>query len=121
MTGIGEFLRDLQDRKNLSMRDAAKAIGVSYSRYNEILLGRSRNTGKPTRPSATFLGKVSRYYEVPLPVLLEKAGLTEAISGPDEEESELLKIYRGLSPVARSLGLSILRTIETQDRQKSLG
>lgn len=113
---LEEYLKELRHERGWSVREAAKRIGVSYSRLQELEAGISRTTGKTTSPSTDLLIKVAKGYEQPLPLLLQMAGLTP-VSQDERQEAELLHIFRTLSPRGRNLALSIIRAIEAQDRE----
>jgi transcriptional regulator with XRE-family HTH domain len=116
---LGDYLRELRHDRNLSIREAAKRIGVSFSRLEELESGRSRTTGKPTLPSTDMLIKIARFYEQPLPLLLEMASLAE-VSPDERQEAETVQLLRGMTPKARNLVLSIMRVIDAQDRPESI-
>ncbi|MBO9541100.1 helix-turn-helix transcriptional regulator [bacterium] len=113
---IGEYLKELRHQRNLSAREAAKRIGISYTRLQELENGYSRTTGKPTSPTTDVLIKIAKGYEQPLPLLLQMAGLTP-VSQDERQEAELLQIFRGLSEKGRNLAVALVRTVEAQDKQ----
>lgn len=113
---IGHLLRELRERKGWSARTAAAKLGTSPSRLQDVESGFSRTTGKETKPTIDFLLKAARGYGVPLPGLLESAGM--AVEGVDEaQEAEILALFRNLSPRARELAIALLRTVEGQDQR----
>ena len=56
---LGQRLRELRDKADLSLRELAKRIGVSAPFLSDIELGRRF-------PSAEILGKLARALKVPL-------------------------------------------------------
>lgn len=115
---LGEYLREQRVKRNLSIRLAARSIGISVSRLEELESGISRTTGKPTFPTTDLLIKIARFFEQPLPLLLEMAGLTE-VSPDERQEAEAIQLLRRMSPKARNLVVTIMRAIEAQDREES--
>lgn len=113
---IGEYLRKLRQERNLSAREAAKRIGISYTRLQELEAGTSRTTGKATSPTTDVLIKIAKGYEQPLPLLLQMAGLTP-VSQDERQEAELLQIFRRLSDKGRNLAVALVRTVDTQEKQ----
>ena len=114
---IGEHLKKLRLERGLSAREAAKRIGISYTRLQELESGVSRTTGKPTSPSTDLLIKIAKGYDQPIPLLLEMTGLSP-VSQDEHQEAELIKVFRELSPKGRELALAIIRTVEAQEKQQ---
>lgn len=112
---IGDYLKNLREKRGLSIREAARRVGISYTRLQELERGISRTTGKPTSPSTEILIKIAKGYEQPIPVLLEMAGLSP-VSQDEHQEAELIKVFRELSPKGRELALALVRTVEAQER-----
>lgn len=112
---IGEYLRGLREQKGWSAREAARRLGTSQTRLQEVESGFSRTTGKTTMPSVDVLLKAASGYGQPLPLLMELAGL--APKSPEEiKEAELTGIFRKLSPQGQDLAVAILRTLEAQEQ-----
>ena len=78
---FGEFMRDLRERKKLSLRDAAKGV-MSVTYLWQIEKG-DRN------PSAEILKKLAPIYEVTIQELLKAAGYLEE---PKIEMSDLERL-----------------------------
>lgn len=115
---IGEHLKKLRLERGLSAREAAKRIGISYTRLQELESGISRTTGKPTSPSTDLLIKIAKGYHQPIPLLLEMAGLSP-VSQDQHQEAELIKVFRELSPKGRELALALIQTVEAQEKQQA--
>lgn len=114
MSSIGDYLRTVRRDRGWSAREASKRLGVSYNRLLEIEAGHSRTTGRPTTPSVELLLRISQGYEIPLPLLLELAGL--AGKSPDDQlEAELIQIWRTLSPKTRNMAIAVVRAMKAQD------
>lgn len=114
MSAIGDYLRRLRRDRGWSAREASKRLGVSSNRLLEIECGHSRTTSKPTTPSVELLLRISQGYEVPLPLLLELAGLAD--KSPDEQlEAELIQVWRSLSPHTRDMAIAVVRAMKAQD------
>lgn len=113
---IGEYLKNLRLEARLSAREAAKKLGVSYTRLQEVESGISRTTGKATMPSVDFLIKAASGYGQPLPLLLEMAGLAPK-SQDEVKEAELIGVFRRLSPKSQDLAIAVLRAIKAQETE----
>lgn len=109
---LGRFLVEVRRAKGLGLREAAKAIGCTHQRLQELERGISVRTGNPTRPSMELVGKIARAYGLPSERLLALAGYaigdTAALSS---EERELLTVFGALCVDHRSLALDLLRTM----------
>jgi len=80
---LGDYLRDLRNKKRLSLREVGEAVGVSGSYLSQIETGERK-------PSAEILRKLAPAYGVPVRDILEVAGFLdepEARAG-DEEHLE---------------------------------
>lgn len=114
---IGEYLKKLRQERNLSAREAAKRIGISYTRLQELEMGISRTTGKATSPTTDLLIKIARGYDQPLSLLLEMAGLAP-VSPDQEQEAELIQIFRTLSDQGRDLSIALIRSVKDQEQKR---
>jgi transcriptional regulator with XRE-family HTH domain len=77
---LGELLRQVRDRHELSMEEVASRLGVRHSAYR--LWERDA-----VRPNADHLGAVALWLEIPVPTLLRHL---DVIS--EEEEHALLRL-----------------------------
>ena len=110
--GIGEYLQEVRNNKGWTIREAARRSGISSSRIEEIEHSRSKATGKPTSPTLDLLRKLANAYDLPLTLLLEKAGIVPS-QLDDHLEIELLQVFRRLSTRNKELGIGLLRTVLT--------
>lgn len=110
---IGEHLRNLRTQRNLSIRSAAKLIGISASRLQELETGISRTTGKRTSPTTDALFKIAQAYDQPAATLLELAGLV-TVTADAAQEAELIQVFRRLDSDGRDLLVSIARVVEAR-------
>lgn len=67
---IGKRLKEARDARNLSLREAAKLIGVSHSYLDTLEKGRDPRTGNPVNPSVETLVQISKGYSIPIEKLL---------------------------------------------------
>lgn len=116
---LGDYLKSLRLDRNLSAREAARRIGISYTRLQEVESGVSRTTGKPTTPKLDLLIKIAKGYDQPLPLLLEMTGLASTKVN-EQQEAELLQTFRSLSSTGRDLVMSLVRAVENQEKIKPL-
>ena len=77
-----EYLRELRNRAGLSLRKAAKAIGVSY-----VYLSRLETGGSARPPDMDKLFRMAEVYGVDRRRMLNAAGLKLEV--PDEVQTEL--------------------------------
>lgn len=110
---LGDYLKELRLQRNLSGRKAAQQLGISYTRLQELESGVSRSNRKPTSPSTDLLIKIAQGYQVPLPVLLDLAGMTEP-SQDAHQEAELVQLFRSLDRDGRDLAIALIRTVKDQ-------
>ena len=71
---LGKYLREARHKKNLSLREAAKRIGMSSSRLQEIEASVSKISGKLTKPKPSTLSMIASTYNLPEPMLLDMSG-----------------------------------------------
>ncbi len=116
---IGQVLKRIRLDRGWSTRVAGQKLGISYTRVNEVELGVSKTTGKPTKPTIDFLIKAARGYNIPLTLLLQAAGLADE-SGDEASEAEFVAVFRRLTPRSRDLALALLRTIEARDDREPM-
>lgn len=100
MKEIGDKLREIRLKKNLSLREAAEKVGLSHTYLNALEKGRDPRTGKPMNPSARTLVRIAEGYGIPLEELLRM------VSRDGAEESD------DLEAIARSL-----QSLEPEDRE----
>lgn len=71
---LGERLVGLRTERGLSLRGAAKLIGIEHGRLSSFEAGIERTTGRPTMPTARQTIEIARAYRYPKERLLAEAG-----------------------------------------------
>lgn len=71
---LADTIRHRRELLGLSMREAARRIGISTGYLVELEHGRNPTTGRPPVPSATVLAGIGRALEIDVVTLLELAG-----------------------------------------------
>ncbi|ACZ19194.1 transcriptional regulator, XRE family [Thermanaerovibrio acidaminovorans DSM 6589] len=71
MSSIGDYLRLLRTKRNLSLNDVFNSTGITTTRLNRIELG------QVNEPSPLVLKKLSELYQVDLIKLYKMAGYLE--------------------------------------------
>ena len=72
---LGDTIRQRRQGLGLSMREAARRIGISTGYLVELEHGRNPTTGRAPMPSPTVLAGIGRALDVDLATLLELAGV----------------------------------------------
>lgn len=72
MQDLGRILKDL--RGKLSLREAAKRSGLSYSYISSLENGKHPRTGAPINPTPDILRNLSNAYNYPYEELMKVAG-----------------------------------------------
>lgn len=86
---FGTFIFNLRESKGMTIREAAKAVGISHSRLVNFEHGRDPHTAKPTLPSAELVGKIAAAYGCPMGQLLLIAGYSPWMVGETGAEAIL--------------------------------
>lgn len=87
MSDLGNFLKQL--RGDLSLREAARRSGLSYSYISSLEAGKHPKTGVPINPSPDSLKGLAKAYNYDFNDLMKKAGyIKEDVTG-NEEDNEL--------------------------------
>jgi transcriptional regulator with XRE-family HTH domain len=73
---FGDAIRARRQGLGLSMREAARRIGISTGYLVELEHGRNPTTGRAPMPSPTVLAGIGRALDVDLATLLDLAGVT---------------------------------------------
>lgn len=119
--GIREYIRQAREERGWSVREAAKRCHISGTRFTEVFeTGISRNTGKPTGPSLAIMVRASQGFSIPLQTLLDEAGMTD-VSPDEQQESDLIQAWRGLSPTSRTMAVAIVKAMLVQDKNNQPG
>lgn len=72
MNEFGDYLKRL--RGNMSLREAAKRTGISFSYIGYLESGKHPRTGALIKPSAEMLKAIAKGYNQPYKELMIKAG-----------------------------------------------
>lgn len=124
MYKLGEILIEL--RGNLSLREAAKRSGLSYSYISSLEKGKHPRTGAPIHPTPEILRSLARAYNYPHEELMRVAGYLERKdNGEIAEETQLEKdrkyaldlIMAIDDPGEREKAISYLRFLAGQKKE----
>jgi transcriptional regulator with XRE-family HTH domain len=74
---IGQAIRKQRDNKQLSLREFAKACGLSHSYIDSLEKGFDRRNGKPVSPTIDTLEKIATGLGLSLGELLTNAGIIQ--------------------------------------------
>jgi transcriptional regulator with XRE-family HTH domain len=77
---LGGILRRRREQLGLSMREAARRIGISPSYLVALEQGRNPSTGRAPVPSARILAGIGRVLDVELATLLDASGIPASSS-----------------------------------------
>src|SRR5918999_3714412 len=88
-TSLAGILRRRRDQLGLSMREAARRIGISPSYLVALEQGRNPSTGRAPVPSPPVLAAIGRALEIDLATLLDASG------APTSASSHLLLYQTG--------------------------
>ena len=113
---FGLYIGRLRDQRGLSLRQAAKRIGVSFSRLAEWERGADSHTGKPIVPPRQAVLDIARTYAVPGDELLALAGYRTSQEPATPEEVRLLAAFRRLDDAGRA---QVLVDVEARTGQGS--
>jgi len=105
---LGARLKQLRIKKNKSLQEVADAVKASKAHIWEVEQGRSTN------PTMELLNALAGYFEVSVSYLVGE--------NPDEEESELVAMYRDLkklSPPDRERMRAIMKAAFPDKKSKS--
>lgn len=112
MNELGNYLKELRKGKSLSIRKASEEIGISHTYLDSLEKGYDPRTNKKRQPTPLVLRKLSKYYDVPFPNLMDMAGyfkgfeeyytddplnFVESFLVEDDDEINLTKILTGVN------------------------
>lgn len=110
---FGRFIFEARQKRGWSLRTAAEATGIAYTRLDEIEKGTNWHTGKAARPRLEQVLDLARVYGLPEDELLVRAGFAPLIEA-SAEERELIAIFRRLPDATRREALDTLKALEEQ-------
>lgn len=85
---FGEFLKWAREQKGVSLKDAEKATGIPNAYLSQLETGARKKLPPPDR-----LRIIANYYNVSMPLLLEKAGYYEKDEVPEPYEQKIEKLF----------------------------
>lgn len=100
VNNLGQYLQNERNKRNMSLREFSKYLGISHSYLNKLENGVDSRTGKPVSPTIEMLNDISKSLHVSLEYLLEMAGYVKnsnlnneynSFSTPQEALSFILK------------------------------
>lgn len=95
---LGEVLEKLRIDLSLSLREAAKRSGLSYTYIRDIERGYNRSTKAPIKPTPETLQRLAKAYNYSYDELMQTAGYIEDTPEPaDNVDPELLEVLSQLS------------------------
>lgn len=112
MAHAGSRIKDLREKKELTQPQLAEKTGMAQSTISEIENGQSKS------PSALALLKLAKFFEVETEWLLTGEGPKQAVTTMDPDESELLVLFRDLTPAGRVYMLAKVRDFHLEDRDR---
>lgn len=112
MTTFGNRIKGLREAKELTQEDVAKALGTKQGSYTQLERGVSKN------PSAKNLIALAHLYEVNPEWLLTGKGERHPVNTLTPEESELLLLYRDMSPEGQDYILRQTRTVHREEHSR---
>lgn len=105
---FGKVIFEARQRRNWSLRSAARELGMPHSRLDEVEKGRKWHTGLSARPTMAQVVRMAVVYEIPVESLLAMAGYP-ALHTLSEEERELLDAFRGLPLPLRARAIEAVK------------
>lgn len=91
MSQINDFLKELRERRGLTLRLASEKSGLSHSYISSLENGKHPQTKAPINPSPESLKKLSEAYNHPYEELMRIAGyIDEGKKESDQSPSESL-------------------------------
>ena len=111
---LGEVIREYRHHHRISMGDFAKASGLSKPYISMLEANKNSKGGKPIKPSAETLMKVSSAIGVTLDELLRKLGDEEIDIRQrnfTDEETKLVDGYRELNDESKRLIFGMIRQL----------
>lgn len=84
---FGPFIRRLREQAAIGLREAAKGLGISFTRLQKIETG-----GRARAPELEFFRRLAAFYHQPLSTVLQEAGV-EAPTG-DAQQTQVDELAR---------------------------
>ncbi|MEW6230614.1 MAG: helix-turn-helix transcriptional regulator [Bacillota bacterium] len=109
MKEIGDRLREIRVKRNLSLREAAEKVGISHTYLNALEKGHDPRTGRLANPSTRTLVRIAKGYGIPLEELLRMASCEGAEERDDVET--IARSLRSLEPEDREVVLYLIKRL----------
>lgn len=110
METVGDRLKKLRLARKLSQEQVAKAVGVKQGSYTQLERGVSKT------PRSANLAKYARLYEVNPEWLMTGKGSQQPVEALGVEETDLVTIYRSLSPEGRQYVLARAKSVQRDEQ-----
>lgn len=107
--GVGEFIREQRSAARMSLRNVAKAAGISNPYLSQIERGLRK-------PSAEILGQIARALRISAETLYVQAGILEERGEPEVEEA--ISRDSELTPDQREALLSYYRSLKRESPEE---
>lgn len=104
---LGNFLRELREKKGVSLKEAEQAMGVSNAYISQLETGTRKKLPDPDR-----LRVIANYYNVSVTELLAKAGYYES---KEVEETYEQKVEKSFAHLINNPDISTGITIKSKD------
>lgn len=112
MDSFGDRIRSLRKSRDLTQEEVARALGVKQGSYTQLERGTSKSA------SAKNLLALAAFYEVNPFWLLDGKGERNPLSTYTSEESEMLLLYRDLSPEGKEYILRRTQSVHSDEHAR---
>lgn len=86
---FGKFLKWAREQKGVSLKEAEKATGIPNAYLSQLETGARKKLPPPER-----LRIIANYYNINMPLLLEKAGYYEKDEVPEPYDQRIEKLFQ---------------------------
>ena len=108
---LATWLNEQLQRRNWSIREAARQIGVSHTSISDLINGQMN-------ASPEMCNRLARVFDVPAVDLFRRAGLLPPETGNEEPSlREALHLFRELPPERRKTILIAMRALLEEERR----
>ena len=110
---FGEYIKKTRLEIGLTLRAAAKKIGINHSRLSEIERGTNFRSDTPTTVKREHVLKIAKLYNIPSDFLLKMAGYyaPPLNTGKLPEEEEIISMYKELDNAHKELVRKMIKEI----------
>ncbi|MCP3810027.1 helix-turn-helix domain-containing protein [Paenibacillus sp. Lou8.1] len=116
MSELGDLLRDLRGKE--SLREAAERIGISHTYLSILEKGNDLRSKKPIKPTSDTLKLLSKAYQYPYEILLEKADIIDEdlkLKLEDQHKMKLLKDFESLDEEGQKIITHMIERLKKND------